>query len=257
MERHRPACQLGAIGSAIVKLFTTTGPFDSGSRVVRFSGKFRQHSNLVIAIACRRFAAIPVLILVLVSTTFSPAARAETLGAPTIWDYSFSTDAATCTTTGLTCISTSGNVVFTLELVSLNGLEPNRPCVSGGWEEVVGMTGNINGAAVSFAPQDVSNCSADQLYPESAQMGLMRPTIGSSIFFSAGGLNWNIFGPDTGPYGSSVLIDNSAGQTAVINWNLVDPPAATPEPSSIVMALAGLAGLMLLCRVRRRPNQVI
>ncbi len=148
-------------------------------------------------------------------------------------------------------------MVFTLELVSLSGLEPNRPCVSGGWEEVVGMTGSINGAAVFFAPQDVSNCSADQLYPQSAQMGLMRPTIGSSIFFTAGGLNWNIFGPDTGPYGSSVLIDNSAGQTAVINWNLVDPPAVTPEPSSIAMVLAGLAGLVLLRRGQGLPKQAI
>jgi hypothetical protein len=195
--------------------------------------------------------------VLLVSVAFAPAAKAETLGPPTIWDYSFSTDTATCTATGLTCISTSGNVVFTLESVSLSGLEPNRPCVSGGWEEVLGMTGSINGAAVSFAPQDVSNCGADQLFTQSAQMGLMRPTIGSSIFFSAGGLNWNIFGPDTGPYGSSVLIDNSAGQTAVINWDLVDPPAVTPEPSSIAMALAGLAGLALLRRVRPLPNQAI
>ncbi|HWN75811.1 MAG TPA: PEP-CTERM sorting domain-containing protein [Candidatus Udaeobacter sp.] len=195
--------------------------------------------------------------MLLVSVSFTPAAKAETLGPPTIWDYSFSTDTATCTATGLTCISTSGNVLFTLELVSLSGLEPNRPCVSGGWEEVVGMTGSINGAAVSFAPQDVSNCSADQLYPQSAQMGLMRPTIGSSIFFTAGGLNWNIFGPDTGPYGSSVLIDNSAGQTAVIDWNLVDPPAVTPEPSSIAMVLAGLAGLVLLRRGQGLPKQAI
>jgi hypothetical protein len=197
---------------------------------------------------------MPAMVLVLVGASLSQAAKAETLGPPTIWDYSFSTDTATCTATGLTCIPTSGNVVFTLELVSLSGLEPSRPCASGGWEEVVGMTGSINGAAVSFSPQDVSNCSADQLYSQSAQMGLMRPTIGSSILFSAGGLNWNIFGPDTGPYGSSVLIDNSAGRTAVINWDLVDPPAVTPEPSSIAMALAGLAGLALLRRCQRFPK---
>jgi len=240
-----------------VKPFTTTGSFDSASRAMRSARQSRQHLTYLSALSCRHFELVSALVLVLLGACFSPAAKAETLGPPTIWDYSFSTDTATCAATGLTCISTSGNVVFTLELVSLSGLEPNRPCVSGGWEEVVGMTGSINGAAVSFAPQDVSNCGADQLYSPSAQLGLMRPTIGSSIFFSAGGLNWNIFGPDTGPYGSSVLIDNSAGQTAVINWDLVDPPAVTPEPSSIAMALVGLAGLVLLRRGQRFPKQTV
>jgi len=240
-----------------VKLFTTTGSFDSAPDAGLSARTFRQRLTHLIAIGGRHFVPLSALAMVLVSASFGPTAKAETLGPPTIWDYSFSTDTATCTATGLTCISTSGNVVFTLESVSLSGLEPNRPCVSGGWEEVVGMTGNINGAAVSFAPQDVSNCGADQLFPQSAQMGLMRPTIGSSIFFSAGGLNWNIFGPDTGPYGSSVLIDNSAGQTAVINWDLVDPPAVAPEPSSIAMALAGLAGLALLRRSQRFSKQAV
>lgn len=240
-----------------MKFFATTGPFDSAWGAGRSARKSCQPLSYFIAGGDRPFALAAALAVLLVSVSLSPSAKAETLGPPTIWDYSFSTDTATCTATGLTCISTSGNVVFTLESVTLSGLEPNSPCVKGGWEEVVGMTGSINGAAISFAPQDVSNCGADQLYPQSAQMGLMRPTIGSSIFFTAGGLNWNIFGPDTGPYRSSVLIDNSAGQTAVINWGLVNPAAVTPEPSSIAMALAGLAGLVLLRRGQRLPKQAI
>jgi MYXO-CTERM domain-containing protein len=240
-----------------VKLFATTGSFSSASGAGRSVWKSCQPLSYFIARVYGLFALASALAVLLVSVSFAPAAKAETLGPPTIWDYSFSTDTATCTATGLTCISTSGNVVFTLELVSLSGLEPNSPCVKGGWEEVVGMTGSINGAAVSFAPQDVSNCGADQLFLPSEQRGLMRPSIATIIPFTAGGLSWSIFAPDVGPYNNSVLIDNSAGQTAVINWDLVDPPAVTPEPSSIAMALAGLAGLFLLRRGRRLPNQAI
>src|SRR5262249_12347301 len=83
----------------------------------------------------------------------APVAKAESIGAPTTWDYTFSTDFAMCSATFLPCISTSGHVVFTLELVTLDGSEPNRPCVNGGWEEVVGMTGDINGNSISFSPQ--------------------------------------------------------------------------------------------------------
>jgi hypothetical protein len=238
-----------------VKLFTTTGSFDSAPDAGISARTFRQRLTHLIAIGGRYFVPLSALAMVLVSASFGPTAKAETLGPPTIWDYSFSTDTATCTATGLTCISTSGNVVFTLELVTLSGLEPNSPCVKGGWEEVVGMTGNINGAAISFAPADVSSCGADELFLPSEQQGLMRPSIASIIPFTAGGLDWTIFAPDVRPYNNSVLIDNSAGQTAVINWDLVDPPAVAPEPSSIAMALAGLAGLALLRRSQRFSKQ--
>ena len=184
-----------------------------------------------------------VLVALVVVVLFAPVVKAETIGPATTWDYTFSTDFATCTATALSCIATSGSVVFTLELVSLDGTEQNRPCVNGGWEEVVGMTGQINGAAISFTPQDVSNCTVDQLFTQSAQQGLMRPAIASSIQFTASGMSWNIFGPDFRPYESSVLINNSQGQVAVINWNLT--PVVTAEPSTMAMVLIGLAGLML------------
>lgn len=195
----------------------------------------------------RTVAPVQVALVVLVLASFlAPVAKAETIGPPTTWDYTFSTDFTTCTATLLSCISTSGSVVFTLEQVSLDGTEQNAPCVRGGWEEVVGMTGTINGAAISFTPQNVANCSADQLFLPSAQQGLMRPAIASTVDFTAGGINWQIFGPDFQPYNNSVLIDNSVGQIAVINWQLT--PVVTPEPGSLAMAVLGLFGLLLTVR---------
>lgn len=184
------------------------------------------------------------LAMVLVFATGSTA-KAETIGSPTTWDYTFSTDFATCTATDLSCIATSGSVVFKLAQVTLDGTEQNSPCVKGGWEEVVGMTGTINGAPIFFTPQDVANCGADQLFLPSAQQGFMRPAISSVIGFSAGGETWDIFGPDIRPYGSSVLINNSEGQVAVINWNLVEEdPVATTEPSTAQLGLLSLAALI-------------
>jgi hypothetical protein len=137
-------------------------------------------------------------------------------------------------------------VVFTLEQVTLDGTEQNSPCVKGGWEEVVGMTGTINGAAISFTPQSVANCGFDQLFLPSAQQGLMRPAITSLLDFAAGGETWNIFGPDIGPYRSSVLINNSGGQIAVINWNLVqEDSVVTTEPSTALLGLLSLAALII------------
>jgi MYXO-CTERM domain-containing protein len=245
------------MGRAIVKVFATTGSFNSAWSAGNMARKSCDQLSHFISSGYSLFLLVFALAVLFVSFSLAPAAKAETLGPPTIWDYSFSTDNATCAATGLTCISTSGNVVFTLELVSLSGLEPSSPCVKGGWEEVVGMTGSINGAAISFAPADVSSCGVDELFLPSQQQGLMRPSIASILPFTAGGLSWNIFAPDTGPYGSSVLIDNSAGQTAVINWDLVDPPTVTPEPSSIAMALAGLVGLVSIRRGRRLPKQTV
>lgn len=196
-----------------------------------------------------------VLVALVLGAFFVPMVKAETIGPPTTWDYTFSTDYATCTATFLTCIPTSGNVVFTLEQISLDGTEQNSPCVKGGWEEVVGMTGTINGASISFTPQDVSNCTADQLFLPSAQQGKMRPAIASTINFTANGMNWQIFGPDFQPYNNSVLIDNSLGQVVVINWQLT--PVVTPEPGALTMTALGLLGLFLATRLSKSsPRQI-
>lgn len=203
-----------------------------------------ERRNLVRALA---------LVTLIFAAFLAPAVKSETIGPPTMWDYTFSTDFATCTATLLSCISTSGSVVFTLEQVSLDGTEQNGPCVKGGWEEVVGMTGTFNGAAISFTPQGVSNCTADQLFLPSAQQGLMRPAIASTVNFTAGGVNWQIFGPDFNPYNNSVLINNSIGQVAVVNWQLT--PIVTPEPGSLAMAALGLCGLLFAVR-RNKSFQI-
>jgi hypothetical protein len=196
---------------------------------------------------------IPCTLLVVVCCCLlSVPARADVLSvsAPSEWSFSFSTNSASCLTADIPCLSVEATGTLTLEMVTPDLSAPQRPCQTSPWYEVIGMSGQLNGAPVSFTAQDPSLCSneltTDTLEPFSfaGPEGALGP---NAFGFTAGGQSWFVQTPAVHPFAGSVVVahDPYAGSDPTfIDWDVTPLGAGDPSTfSAVLMAFAALSAM--------------
>jgi hypothetical protein len=192
-----------------------------------------------------------VLFFALCTCVQADTANIYDISAPSTWNFSFSTDQATCDILLPNCLTLEAHGTFTLQLyttVVANELECQH---LNPWYQIVGMSGEMNGIPISFTPNpdptNINNMCADQLLPSHD----MRPSEEfdlDPILFSTGSNDWTIYGPDLRPLFPHVVIQDSNGDSlTAVNWSVV--PA--PEPTSLMMLLVGAVGVFALLRLPR------